>query len=511
MQVENVNRPTLTVKPQLSTPNLLNDSLSLLPIKMTKKLLFLTALFAGIIAQAQSNGYAIQVTFKPFKDQYIYLGHYFGKTYPIVDSIKLDAKSKGVFKGDKPLPGGIYLIGYPNKSGFFEILIDKQQNFSIIADTATLAQTIQFQNSPDNIAFLNYQQSMRRFGMSIRELQERLKLGGPDTMQLRNQIMAIDRQMNDYRIELIKNEGNTLLGTLLQAMREPQLPDSLKMPTNAADSLAAFRYFKNNYFDGVNFWDGRLAYTPFFDEKIERYFKQLVTPDPDSVIREIDNMMAFAQINSEMTRFLLVKFLNRYIAQQYMWEDAVFVHLYEKYISNKTYPWLDEKGRKMVQDRAYSLMGNILKSPAAEVELPDSTGKMQALYALTNEYTLLVFWDPTCGHCKETLPRIDSIYRAKWAKLNIGIYAIAKETEGDKKMWTDFIQQNQLQGWTHVYYSKQTEKQRIDSGIPGYSQLFDIQSFPTLYLLDRSKKIIAKKLTFQQMDEILDIQRARQN
>jgi thiol-disulfide isomerase/thioredoxin len=191
-----------------------------------------------------------------------------------------------------------------------------------------------------------------------------------------------------------------------------------------------------------------------------------------------------------------------------MWDDAVLVHLYEKYIANKTYPWLDEKGRKTVQDRAFSLMANILKLPAAEVELPDSTGANRSLYEVKARHTVLIFWDPTCGHCRETLPRVDSIYRAKWVKEDIALYAIAKETEGTRENWLNFIRENKLTGWIHVYYSKQAEKKRIDNGIPGYSQLFDIQTFPTIYLLDREKKIIAKKLTFQQMDEILDMRRA---
>ena len=161
-----------------------------------------------------------------------------------------------------------------------------------------------------------------------------------------------------------------------------------------------------------------------------------------------------------------------------------------------------------MQDRAYSLMANILGTPAAEVELPDSTGVVRPLYALKSEYTLVIFWDPTCGHCKETLPRVDSMYRAKWSKQGLGIYSIAKETEGNRKNWLDFIQQNKLTGWTHVYYSNQSEKQRIDAGMPGYSQLFDIQTFPTLYLLDRDKRIVAKKLTFEQMDEIFELRRA---
>jgi hypothetical protein len=54
-----------------------------------------------------------------------------------------------------------------------------------------------------------------------------------------------------------------------------------------------------------------------------------------------------------------------------------------------------------------------------------------------------------------------------------------------------------------VYYSKADDKARIDAGIPGYSQLYDVLSFPTLYLLDKDKHIIAKKLTYDQINEVL--------
>src|SRR5436190_17268672 len=104
----------------------------------------------------RAGGYEIKVTFKPFKKQYIYLGHYFGKQYPIIDSAMLNDKSEAVFKGTTKLPGGIYLVGYPNRAGFFEILVDKQQKFSVIVDTATIKNGIQFLNSPDNILFNSY-------------------------------------------------------------------------------------------------------------------------------------------------------------------------------------------------------------------------------------------------------------------------------------------------------------------------------------------------------------------
>ena len=97
------------------------------------------------------------------------------------------------------------------------------------------------------------------------------------------------------------------------------------------------------------------------------------------------------------------------------------------------------------------------------------------------------------------------MYRAKWKAEGVKIYAIAKETDGTKKDWMDFIRNKHIEDWTHVYYSKEEEKKRVDNSIPGYSQLYDVQSFPTIYLLDREKRIMAKKLTWEQIDEILDV------
>jgi thiol-disulfide isomerase/thioredoxin len=200
---------------------------------------------------------------------------------------------------------------------------------------------------------------------------------------------------------------------------------------------------------------------------------------------------------------MLLKFVNRYLNQKYMWEDAVFVHIFEKYFAQKNYDWLSDKGRKIITDRAYSLMANIMGSPAAEIELPDSNGKKRNLYGVEAPFVLVTIWDPTCGHCKETLPKLDSMYRTKWKTYGLKIFALAKETDGTRKDWTSFIEKNRLNDWVNVYYSKEDEKARVSANIPGYSQLYDVQSFPTLYLLDKDKRIIAKKVTFEQIDEIL--------
>ena len=87
--------------------------------------------------------------------------------------------------------------------------------------------------------------------------------------------------------------------------------------------------------------------------------------------------------------------------------------------------------------------------------------------------------------------------------MGLKFFGMAKETDGKKSDWLNFIHDHHLNEWTHVYYSKEADQLRVDAGIPGYSQLYDVQTFPTLYLLDKDKRIIAKKLTLEQVDEIL--------
>lgn len=473
-----------------------------------KKLILIPLLGTVLLASAQ-KGYEIKVTLKPVTNQFVYLGHYSGKQFPVVDSVMLNDKSEGVFRGEKALGGGIYIIAYPKKDRFLEILLDKQQHFSVIADTSDPIRKRKFVNSPENDAFSLYQQEMSVKGRQLDSLNTRLKTAGSaaDSARLTGEMKRSTEDITAFRKKIMGQNPNSLLSLLMQLMEEPKVPPAAQHPGGKYDSTFAYRYFKDHYWDGINFWDDRITRTPasLFEERIDKYFNTLVYPAPDSVNKEIDRMLAFATPSKEVTRILLVHFVTRYLNMKYMWEDAVFVHLFEKYFAQKDYDWLTPQGKKLITDRAYSLMANIMGNPAENILLPDLSGKIKALYDDTAKFTIVCFWDPTCGHCKETLPRLDSMYRAKWKTSGVKIYAVAKETDGTLKDWTDFIRQHKLEDWTNVYYSKEEERKRIAANIPGYSQLYDAQTVPAIYLLDKDKRIIAKKLTWQQTDEILQL------
>ena len=121
-----------------------------------KKLLLLPCFFMAALVMAQTPGYRIDITMKPYKNQYLYLGYYYGKIKALADSVLLNGNSAGAFKGKQKLNGGIYFIVSPRKEILFELLLDKQQIFSIQADSAGLPNSVKFVNSPENILFQSY-------------------------------------------------------------------------------------------------------------------------------------------------------------------------------------------------------------------------------------------------------------------------------------------------------------------------------------------------------------------
>jgi len=309
--------------------------------------------------------------------------------------------------------------------------------------------------------------------------------------------------MQHYRDSLTNKYPSSVLAALFMAMKEPSIPPAPKQPGGKYDSNFAYHYFKAHYWDGVNFDDERLVRTPFFEAKLEKYYKDLVVPHPDSINREVDHMLLYSRTSPEMFKFLMVHFVQKYVNPEYMGQDAVFVHLFEKYINAGQAEFFTAQYKDYVTKRAYSLMANLIGQPAANLEMVDSTGKSRPLYNVPGDFIVVCFWDPTCSHCKETVPKVDSIYKAKWKKEGVTIYGVM--VDGGKDNWVRFIKDNNLNDWIHVYQLPSQQTAEEAAGKPGYRQLYDVYQTPLLYLLDKEKRIIAKKLTYQQIDEVIDL------
>ena len=478
---------------------------------MNKILSSLTACFLMLQAFSQT-GYDIRLTLKPYKNSKVYLGYYYGKIRALADSATLDDNSAGRFSGKEPLTGGVYFIVSPSKTILFELLIDStRQHFSVTADTASLPGSVAFTGSPDNTVFQAYTAFTNAKGSAIVAGQKELATAHSkaDSARIREKTKKLNDEILAYRQNIIAKYPNSLLTTLFYVMQEPTVPPA---PKGAAkDSLFAYHYFKAHFWDSISFTDERLTRTPVFELKLDKYFKDLVPPQPDSIEREVDMMLLESRVNKVMFQYLMVYFVQKYVNPMYMGQDAVFVHLFEKYINAGQTEFFTEKYRQFLNNRAYSLMANLIGQPAANLEMVDTAGKPRPLYEVQAPFVVICFWDATCSHCKDIVPRVDSIFQARWKQEGVKLYGVM--VDGGQEAWIQFIKDHNLKDWIHVYETKAQQDATEAAGKPGYRQLYDVYQTPILYLLDKDKNIVAKKLSYQQIDEVINLklQHAKSN
>ncbi len=401
--------------------------------KISLSCLFLVGVLFGFTQKKISGqvkkepGYELKIALKPYKNQYIYLGYYYGKIKALADSALLDGNSRGAFKRKQKLNGGIYFVVSPRKEILFEVLIDKQQQFAMEADSAGLPLSVRFTGSSENTLFQNYTRFTAVKGKILTDLYAQFSnaKNSVDSGRISTELRFYNQQLLNYRDSLANKHPGTLLAALFRALKEPVVPPGERHPGGRYDSLYALNYFKTNYWNGISFTDDRLLRTPIFEQRLDKYYKDLVVPHPDTISREADQMLLNARPSKEMFKYLLTYLVQKYIKPEYMGLDAVFVHLFEKYINNNPQvDWFTEAYRKYMFERAYSLMANLIGNPAQNLELVDSQNVPRPLYGLDAAYTVICFWDPTCSHCKEVVPKVDSLFQNKWKQQGIALYGV---------------------------------------------------------------------------------------
>jgi len=460
---------------------------------------------ASVTLSAQNFTVTLQAP--QYKTGIAYLTYHMGKNLNVEDSAAVTSKGTAVFTGKRKLPPGIYALVMPGKRITVDFFIDKEQVISVRLDTTDLVNKTIVTGSKENVLFQQYQRYIAVKGKQMEAERQAYMQSTTKTDSALHEANYIkyNKELNDYREGIIRTQPKSMMAVLLNAMKEPKQLENKMVTRN--DSLENYYYYKAHYWDGVSFMDDRILRTPFFLPKFEKYYREVIVPQADSIIKEADYQLLLARSCPEMYKFLLNWLTDEYINPKYMGLDAVFVHLFEKYHSKGLTSWLNTKQMETINRRAYMLMANLIGLKAADLEMLDTAGKLSPLYNVVSDYTIVCFWDPTCGHCKEELPRLDSIYRASWKKHGVKIYAVlsADAKEDLKTEWMKYIREHNLGDWINVYQTKEMESAIAASQKPGYRQLYDITLTPTLYLLDNEKRIIGKKLTWQQLDELLQV------
>ena len=450
-----------------------------------------------------AQGYHIKVNVPKMANQKLILANYFeGKVYS-VDTAFLDASGNGAFhKTDKKLARGMYLLLF-SPSNYFDLIIGSNQNFSIQADTVRLLETIHFTGSPENQAFLDFQRFMTAQNRKTQKINETFEKdphkGDAATKQkYADQFTQADREVRDYIANLCKQYPGSALATFVNFTPSPKLPDfSKKVPESTKDRDMEIRrrgyfYMKNHYWDYTNFKDSTLIRTPIFKNKLDDYFNNMVLTQPDSVFKESVRIIEKSRSCKGMFRYLVSYCFNYALESKIMGMDAAFVYLAKKYYLSGDADWIDKENRDKIEREVILTQYNLIGIKGQELKLPTLEGEYVSLYETKAPFTLLLFWESDCGHCKKQVPLIKTQLLDRFKPYGFKVFAV--HTQNEKEKWEKFVTDHELFDFINCWDPHNQTNFRV---------YYHIESTPILYLLDKDKKIIAKKLDIEQLADML--------
>ncbi|HBG88196.1 MAG TPA: DUF5106 domain-containing protein [Marinilabiliaceae bacterium] len=467
---------------------------------MNRLRFFLPLIFSLLLSPIfAEGGHEIKVKIKEFGNQDIILAYYFNKSMYVRDTVKADAQGLAVFTGSEPLPGGLYLFYLPNGK-FFDVLISEGQNMSISTDTLDLIGNMSISGSEEAGLFLEYQRFIGQQQAKVNSLREEMAANAENQEALdvlNAKFEDLNKEVAAYWENAVTLYPGTFYATFIKAMQEPVIPDfELPEGTQNPDSiLQAKRYFyyRDHYFDNIDFQDARLLRTPFFAHKIDNYMERMIVQVPDTVAKTSIDIIEKSRGNEEMFRFLVQLMYNRTNESKIMGMDAAMVALADKYYLAGETPWADEKFLENLRTRVGEIRPTLLGSLARNLKMENEQGQVFSLHEINAAVTILAFYEPSCGHCKKEIPKL---YKEVFEKYrNKGVQVFAVYTMADREEWTGFINEHELFDWINVYDPYHQTR---------FRNFYDIRSTPMIYILDREKKIVAKRLDVEQMPGFLD-------
>lgn len=498
-------------------------------------LLALSVLAVSFVMHSQT-GYEIKMNLKNAPDSTYYLAkYYFGQTF-IVDSAKHVKNGQGVFKGKENLDRGIYVLANQRRERYIDFMVNEKQKFSMNGDFKDLGNTLRSPDSKENDDLMGY----ARF-FTARNLEQQATLAKskgmskPDSIKFVTETqLATNKDLRKFDDEFMEKHKGTFVYDFLYQRTEKYPTDVPLAKNGRPDSIYQYYWYKNHFFDGVNFKDDRIIFTPFMADRINKYFDNVIVQHPDTAIKEVDKILTSCKEGSVVYSRLLGHFMYKYETNKAMTFDKagisntyekVFVHLADKYIlTGKANNIYDESTIEKIKGKV-----NILRNLLPEAKVPDLymidttdaravlkmgfdtvtssasatelyakhaakiTPLYKKLYDVKTKYTVLVFWAADCGHCMTDIPKLNSELDKIRGKIDFEVYAVQTKNELYDK-WRRFIIEHNL------HFINVFEAVHINN----LTERFDINRTPVIYILDKDKKIKAKNISSEQIIEILN-------
>ncbi|HRO74983.1 MAG TPA: redoxin domain-containing protein [Crocinitomicaceae bacterium] len=483
-----------------------------------KKLLLAFAFAIPFMAQSQK----IRIKVEGEKDTTVFLVKYYGNKTLYADTAEM---VKGVVTFD----------GSKQKAGMMGLLLSGQRFFEFIYNNAEIdfetkgpdfVANMKVKKSDENQLFLDYINTLktnREKSMAIMDKTKSLDNNSNEYKDLMKQIDAINEDVKTYQHKFAKDNNSKLVGKIVALTTDVHIPEP---PKNAKgeiiDSNFRYFYYRDHFFDNIDLKDDRLVNTAMFHQKIDYFFgDKFLLQHPDTIAFYAMKVLDQMDYRSEMFKYTLTQIMINVEQSKIMGMDKAFILLGDRYYcqiapDGKAYvDWIKEEKMKDICDKVKVGKNLTVGTKAINIILPDSTEKVwKDFHSMKADYVIIYFWEASCGHCKKATPMLNKLYTEKLKARNVEVFAVSKAIGDEFKLWKKFSAEHKL-AFTNVALTDSIYKAAVKDAskfIPKYttleslnfSETYDVYSTPTIYVVDKDKKIIAKRLGLDQLEDYLD-------
>ena len=435
------------------------------------KRIFAFLLFVPLFAQAQ-----YKITLSPSKEPVYFRGTLFDDK----NFLAKDTLTGTVLSSTTPIKGGIYYLQLPSTKERIYFTIENKEQFSLTFSGPDVIANAH-SSDPKNEVFLNYQRLEKSYAHIDSAYQTEISKGRKFKFAEKAAFFA---PKTDTLVAFRNKHLKTLPATSTLSLYFKALNALDESVPSRQDSVARDRFFAS-----IPFQDSRLLFTPVFRSLLVEYLSYYPL-QTESIQVGMEKVMSQITCSYKSFPFVFDYFnsviRNRNIARNT--EGTIwFLKTYgvndpcESFTATQKTQF-NEEVEKLSRLSANQLSENLI--------LKDTAGQLQNLhqFAAENDYTLLMFYAPTCDHCQREVPEMDSIATviSQVMNLKIGRFAVCNEPEVTPAIWKDFIHRYQVT--TNVVHVE------LPENAPQRS-FFDAFSNPTFYLLNRKGEIVAKKIS----------------
>lgn len=417
----------------------------------------------------------------------------FGDQNYIADSSMADANGHFVLRRAKPLPSGYYTFLLPASKNF-PFLVDQDQRFTLKAKANDIYNTAVVEGSLNAELFfrnMKFQAQQEPELNQLGDIMRKSQATSPEYLQAKTRQTALLDERKAHLDALYKAYPKAFFTIFKKAGQNPDFPD-FKKANGDIDTSRQLGHYRGHFWDGVDFNDTRLLYTPVIFNKLRRYVKDLTPQRPDSLIAVTDPL-----IRKVMPYKEYFKFFANWIALTYengkttvMDGEAVFVHTIQTFMTPELAFWDTKENIEKIQKHVWEMEASLLGKKGPDVRAKNQFGVEKSIYEITTPLIVIFMYSPDCEHCQKESPEVEALSQ-KWKGKGVEFFGISLSTTEEE--WKAFLKKNNF-SFTNVF----------DPTNRAIYAKYYVDITPELYVLNKDRIIVAKNLHPNQLEDIFE-------